>query len=85
MGKQKRCKVKDRVQHGRMICEKSQPISDEQVYNLNMLISRLSTFQPTVRLDKWTCGLSNDGIYHVNVLRSKLDYYQRINDEVIIP
>ncbi|KAI3517218.1 hypothetical protein L1887_16430 [Cichorium endivia] len=72
--KKKRCKVEERVRSGHHLWDwKARPTSSEQVSNLNALVSLLGLFQPNQSLDQWTYALADDGKFHVDVLRHKLD------------
>nr|KAJ0189872.1 hypothetical protein LSAT_V11C800399360 [Lactuca sativa] len=64
---------------------RSPPVSEDQVHNLNIISSKIGTFQPTGRLDHWKCDLSNDGKYHVDVLRQIIDHTQLAANEGVIP
>lgn len=48
------------------------------------LTEKLEEFQPRYRQDQWTCSISGDETYYVNVLREKIDRAKEKPEEVII-
>ena len=75
----KRCKVKDRIGIGGADWRwRSSPTSDSQLRELSDLITRTGTFHPAAGEDKWSCEISDDGIYYVNKLRKLIDEPQQV-------
>lgn len=66
--------MEERVQIGCLNWNwKSSPNLPSQVSNLICISSLLGTFQPTSRQDRWICGISGDGKFHVDELRHEFD------------
>ena len=82
----KTCRVSQRVQaEGHTWEWRSTPASAEQIHSLRMLYDVIGEHQPTPEPDTWNCPLSEDGTFHVEVIRLKIDNVEPANNEVIIP
>lgn len=44
------------------------------IIDLAALCSSLGRFQPTTVGDKWSCELSGDGTYHIDIIRHMIDW-----------
>lgn len=48
------------------------------------LTNRVCNFQTVAQSDKWVCNMSSDGIFHVNALRTRIDWRNLMTGEVTI-
>lgn len=62
--------------------------SAEQIHSLRMLYDVIGEHQRTPEPDTWNCDncpLSEDGTFHVEAIRLKIDNVEPANNEVTIP
>nr|KAJ0203968.1 hypothetical protein LSAT_V11C500292530 [Lactuca sativa] len=79
----KHCKISDRLYDGRCNWNwKEIPTTLEQVREFHMLINGVNMFQLVAQSDRWVCNLSSDGVFHVNTLRTQIDWRNMMPGEV---
>lgn len=84
--RRKTCKVNQRLQVADQTWDwRTPPVSDGQVHSRHRLLASIGDFQPSTETDTWKFPILNDGIYHVDTLRIKIDNVEPENNEVIIP
>ncbi|XP_023763157.1 uncharacterized protein LOC111911634 [Lactuca sativa] len=81
----KHCMVNERILPGGLVWNwKASITSPEQIREADLLLNRVSNIQLGTRNDKWVCKLSNDGVFHVEDLRLRIDRRDMQPGEVAI-
>nr|KAJ0200013.1 hypothetical protein LSAT_V11C600315130 [Lactuca sativa] len=72
--RKKQCKISDRIKSGGINWEwKSSPTLTTQLIEADSLFDMVRNIQLNPRRDEWICDISSDKVFHVDVLRSKID------------
>ncbi|CAI9277338.1 unnamed protein product [Lactuca saligna] len=72
--RKKRCKISERIKPGDISWDwKASPTLTVQLSEADTLLDLVCNFQLNSRRDEWICSISSDKVFHVDVLRSKID------------
>lgn len=81
----KHYKISDRLQNGVINWEwKSTPRTMDQISEINTLATTVCDFQAMPGRDKWVFTISSDGIFHIDVLRMKIDRWNMPSFETLL-
>nr|KAJ0217713.1 hypothetical protein LSAT_V11C300135570 [Lactuca sativa] len=84
--RRKACRISQRVQvEGYTWQWRSTPATGSQTHSFQMLYEAIGEYRLSPDPESWICPLSDDGIFHVEEIKLRIDNIEPTINEVIIP